>query len=95
MQVTSALVAVRHHLQGGRGGELDRNGVLDIHPVHDAAVRHPVHRLFPVEDEQESRFHYVPALLCLRCGLAHVRIRGHDMPGVNVYRTHNITDKHI
>lgn len=77
-QVTSPLAAVRHHLRPARGGELRWHGVQYRHPVHDAPVRHHVHRLLPLEDEQGARLLHVPAVLrvCGRKPWLRVRVPG-------------------
>lgn len=51
LQVTSALVAVRHHLWKAGGGEFGRHGVLHHDTLHDANICHHVYCLLPMEDE--------------------------------------------
>lgn len=53
--------------------------MFDHHPVHDAAVRHHVDRLLPLEDEQRAWFHHVPAVLRFRGRLIDVRVRDHRL----------------
>ncbi|KAK9892075.1 hypothetical protein WA026_018275, partial [Henosepilachna vigintioctopunctata] len=80
--VTSALAALRHHLRQARGSELGGHGVLHNDPVYDAAFRYSIHSLFPLENEQESRLHHVPALLCIRGSVTNVRIQIFEMSSV-------------
>lgn len=81
-QITSALAIVRHHLRGVGGGQLRRHGMLDHHPVHDADLRHHLHRLLPLEDEQGPGLYHVPPLLRLRGRVAHVRVREAGVPRI-------------
>jgi hypothetical protein len=83
-QAARALAVVRHYLPEARGGEQRGHGVLDRHLVYDVVVRDYVYRVFPLEDEQGSWLHHVPAVLCIRCSVAHVRVRGDHVSGVNV-----------
>lgn len=80
LQVTSALAAIRHHIREASGGKLGGNGLLHHDPVHDAFVRHHVHSLLPLENEQRTRVHHVPVVLCFRGGVSDVRIRNHSVP---------------
>lgn len=74
-QVTSALVAFRHYLRRTCKREIVGNGVFDNNPLHDAAVRHHVNSLLPVEDEQRTRLHHVYIILRLCGSVADVRIQ--------------------
>lgn len=75
LQVTSALVAFRHHLRRASGGDIGGNGVLYNDPFHDAFIRHHVNSLLPMEDEQRTRFHHVLVVFRLCGSVAHVRIQ--------------------
>lgn len=79
-QITSALVTIRNHLREARGGELGGYGLLHNDPLHDAAVRHHVHRMLPVEDEQGTWLHDVSALLRFRRRFPDVRVQVHQVP---------------
>lgn len=72
LQVTSALVAFRHHLWRAGRGDFGGDGVFHNHLVHDASVRHHVDSLLPMEDEQRTRFHHVLVVLRLCGSVAHV-----------------------
>lgn len=83
-QVTSALVDIRNHLQQARRGELGGNGVFHYDTLHDVALRSNVHSVLQMENEQGTRFHHVSAVLCIRSGFAHVRIRNHSVPSLEI-----------
>lgn len=72
VKVTSALVAVRHHQQRTGRGELPGDGLFNSDPLHDVTLRHHVHRLFQMEDEQRSRINNVPSLFCIRGRITNV-----------------------
>jgi hypothetical protein len=74
LQTPGALADFWHSVPETCRSEQRWNGVLHIHPLHDASLRHHVHRLLPLADEQGSRFHYVLAVLRVRRRLAHVRV---------------------
>lgn len=74
-QVTSALAPLHNDLRWASPGEQPGDGLLHHHPVHDARLRDRLHRLFPLEDEQRSRFRHVPPLLRVCRRISHVRVR--------------------
>ena len=63
-------------------GKFSGDGLQYRHSVRHAAVRHPKHSLFQVAHEQGPRLHHVRAVLHLRSGIPHVRVRDPRLPRV-------------
>jgi len=66
LQVTASVVAVYNNYWNACAGEQLRDGLFRPSTLRDAVLRSSEHCLLPLEDEQSSRHHHVPLLLCIR-----------------------------
>lgn len=82
LQITSALVTIRSHIRAARRGELCGHGLLHNDTLHDAAICHHVHRMFPMEDEQGARLYHVYFIFCFCRRFPHVRVQFDQLSGL-------------